>query len=93
MSGGNYSGDAGDCLSGHFGQQFSTKDRDSSCHCAQRYKGGWWFSDCFDSHLNGEYLSGVTSTDTPQGVIWYTWKGSHYSLKTVEMKVRPTRHV
>ena len=50
---GSYSayGTAGDSMTGHHpnnGMKFSTWDRDndklSSTHCAQKYIGGWWFS-------------------------------------------------
>ena len=42
-----YSGTARDSLAYHNGMKFSTWDRDndetSSEHCAQTYKGGWWY--------------------------------------------------
>ncbi|GBM76014.1 Techylectin-5A [Araneus ventricosus] len=87
----DYSGDAGDALSRtHDGQKFSTIDRDndnSTYHCAQKHKGGWWFGDCHTSNLNGMYNSEkVKSAD---GIIWSTWRGPSESLKMTEMKIRP----
>ncbi|CAL1281176.1 unnamed protein product [Larinioides sclopetarius] len=87
----DYSGDAGDALSRtHDGQKFSTIDRDndnSTYHCAQKHKGGWWFADCHTSNLNGMYNSEkVKSAD---GIIWTTWRGPSESLKMTEMKIRP----
>ncbi|XP_071804148.1 microfibril-associated glycoprotein 4-like [Asterias amurensis] len=89
---GNYSGTAGDSLSRHNNQQFSTKDRDNdviSGNCAQIYRGAWWYYNCHDSNLNGEYLGGTT-TAYARGVVWVYWKGYSYSLKTSEMKIRRT---
>ena len=87
----DYTGDAGDSLRRHSGQKFSTKDRDqdksSIGHCAQALKGGWWFDACYDSNLNGPYLSGQQVKYG--GVIWHHWRGDRYSLKETEMKIRP----
>lgn len=48
---GDYSGDAGDSMYYHRSRKFSTKDRDndnnSTINCAQEYKGGWWFDNCY----------------------------------------------
>ena len=46
---GEYSGTAGDSMADHNGMKFSTRDRDNDCHssgshCAQIYKGAWWFN-------------------------------------------------
>ena len=56
------------------GHQFSTKDRDndnSTQNCAEELTGGWWFSDCGQSNLNGNHISetGDPSTD---GILWET---------------------
>ena len=87
----NYTGDAGDSLRIHSGQKFSTPDRDQDIHkkhCAQGWKSGWWFNNCYQSNLNGQYLSG-THGNKLAGVNWYHWRGHKYSLRDAVMMVRP----
>ena len=83
---------AGDSLSYHNGQKFSTKDRDNDIHfgnnCAVQHTGAWWYKNCLHSNLNGRYLVGTTTTYS-EGVIWKTFKGFQYSLKRTEMMIRP----
>lgn len=47
---GKYSGDAGDAMSYHAGQKFSTFDLDNDSwpegNCAQAHTGAWWFNAC-----------------------------------------------
>ena len=74
----------------HKDQPFSTHDADNdawSSNCAVRYKGSWWYKDCYHANLNGQYLPGPHDDHT--GVNWNTWKGDKYSLKETEMKIRP----
>ncbi|KAJ4946279.1 hypothetical protein JOQ06_023947 [Pogonophryne albipinna] len=101
---GSYVGTAGDALSGsyqvgasewasHQGIKFSTHDQDNDNYkgnCAQEDNGGWWFNKCHSAHLNGMYYpNGHYSALTDNGVVWYTWRGWWYSLKTSSMKLRP----
>ncbi|KAI0235902.1 Fibrinogen C domain-containing protein 1-B, partial [Lamellibrachia satsuma] len=91
LSLGQYSGTAGDSLTYHADQQFSTKYRDndrSSSDCANEYKGGWWYNNCHESNLNGQYLHGL-SDPYQKGIVWRTWTGAFTSLKKVAMKLRP----
>ncbi|XP_019640736.1 PREDICTED: ficolin-2-like [Branchiostoma belcheri] len=87
-----YSGTAGDGLTYHNGMYFSTRDREndihSTDHCAQVYKGAWWYRTGHHANLNGLYLVG-THQSLADGVNWVPWKGLQYSLKTSEMKIRP----
>ena len=56
---GGYDGSAGDSLSGHRNQAFSTYDQDNDKHesanCAVVYRGAWWYNKCHSSNLNGEW--------------------------------------
>ncbi|XP_076037588.1 techylectin-5A-like [Oratosquilla oratoria] len=92
LSCGRYKGDAGDNLSSHNGMKFSTKDADNDIHnaanCAEAHLGAWWYTKCHASNLNGKYLQGETK-ENADGVIWHAWRGYYYSLRTVEMKIRP----
>ena len=83
--------DTGDSLTYSAGYSFSTKDRDNdvdSRHCAQEFKGAWWYKICHLANLNGLYLGGP-HTSYADGIEWHTWHGHEYSLKKVEMKLRP----
>jgi ficolin len=93
-------GNAGDAMTvSHDGMQFSTKDRDNDLYknsyynknCAVIYKGAWWYNKCHESNPNGQYYPapGQVSMDG-EGIIWLQWKGLKQSLKTIEMKIRPT---
>ncbi|XP_030610973.1 microfibril-associated glycoprotein 4-like [Archocentrus centrarchus] len=85
-------GGAGDSLSGHNGQKFSTfdKDQDSSgLNCAKLYLGAFWYNNCHHANPNGVYRWGADGTLYAVGVSWYSWKGHDYSLKVISMKIRP----
>ncbi|XP_063594760.1 techylectin-5A-like [Penaeus indicus] len=87
----SYSGDAGDSVTGHSGNRFSTKDRDhdlADLNCAQSYKGAWWYTKCHSTNLNGVYYRGHHESYA-DGINWVNWHGHHYSLKTVTMKIKP----
>ena len=91
----------GDSLRAQNNRPFTTKDRDngrsmigdgsSSSNCAEEKQGAFWYrygGSCAYANLNGEYLSNGTRSFT--GVYWYDWKrSSSYSLKRVEMKIKP----
>ncbi|XP_076326275.1 techylectin-5B-like [Tachypleus tridentatus] len=95
MSYENYEGNAGDAMAVHNHRNFSTFDRDndlknSSPSCAEKYRAGWWFDVCHKANLNGPYERGLHEP-TGRGINWEPWTGLHYSLKAVEMKVRPKK--
>jgi hypothetical protein len=77
----------GDSLDYHRNQKFTTFDVDNDnldINCAQTQYGGWWFNECDYSNLNGQY--GINSDE---GVEWYLWVESRFSLKKAEMKIKP----
>ncbi|TEA29664.1 hypothetical protein DBR06_SOUSAS510258 [Sousa chinensis] len=83
---------AGDSLTPHKDQFFSTKDQDndkSSSNCAVQFQGAWWYDSCHSSNLNGRYLGGP-HTSYANGVNWRSWRGYNYSYKATTMKVRLT---
>ena len=80
-----------DSLLVHKGMRFSTGDRDhdkSHFNCAGRYEGGWWFNDCHDSFLNGQYYQSTYNVPSAHGVQWYYWRNYPYSLKSCSMKIK-----
>ena len=87
-----FPGTAGDSFGYQRGMPFSTRDIDNDPyhkHCAVIYKGAWWYSTCHSSNLNGFYYLG-SHQSFADGVNWGKWKGSYYSLKKTEMKLRPS---
>ena len=60
-------------------------------NCASQYNAGWWYDKCFNkASLNGPYSSNE-SVSSWTGIHWTTWKPANYSLKAVEMKIRPNK--
>ena len=43
--------------------------------CINCVQGGWWFNTCFNSHLNGPCVSGVTLKFGLVLFFLYAWKG------------------
>ncbi|XP_066560927.1 ficolin-1-A [Amia ocellicauda] len=87
------SGNAGDYLSYNNQASFSTYDRDNDDYnyyyyynCASNYQGAWWYKSCTYVNLNGYYYPYYYYS----GSYGINWPGvSYYSLKFVEMKIRP----
>ncbi|RXG68461.1 Angiopoietin-4 [Armadillidium vulgare] len=93
-----YKGDAGDSLSYHVGQKWSTYDMDNDAwptqSCARDHEGAWWYKTCETSNLNGLYLHGpVPPGEEYKGIYWYDFHGPQYSLWRTRMMVRRGGHV
>ncbi|XP_071388857.1 fibrinogen-like protein 1 [Centroberyx affinis] len=81
--------------SGSGGVKFSTYDQpnddgseNGAAKCIRHDKSGWWFSRCESGNPNGHYYKGPYQAMTEDGVVWYTWHGWWYSIKSVVMMVR-----
>ncbi|XP_030075594.1 angiopoietin-related protein 4 [Microcaecilia unicolor] len=74
--------------------RFSTRDRDQDLkpdiNCAKHLSGGWWFSSCGHTNLNGRYFHSIPRQrhERKQGIFWKTWKGRYYPLKATVIKMR-----
>ena len=85
-----YRGTAGDSMDHHNNYPFSTKDNDndpSGGNCAETYHGAWWYNNCHNSNLNGQYYMGAHA-DYAVGINWAQYKGFHYSYRKAVMKVK-----
>nr|XP_037866421.1 fibrinogen C domain-containing protein 1 isoform X3 [Bombyx mori] len=89
---GTYYGTAGDSLSYHAGQKFSTFDVDNDewkdGSCAQEHGGAWWYKECDKSNLNGKY-STTTEENKGQSIYWISFKVPNYPLSKTKMMIRP----
>ena len=69
--------------------QFTTKDRDNDVNtngnCALNNNGAWWYNSCHNANPNGLYKGGARA----HGVTWSLFRGQDYSLKYMDMKLRP----
>ncbi|XP_022221690.2 angiopoietin-related protein 7-like [Drosophila obscura] len=97
---GGYTGTAGDSLTYHKGNKFSTFDRDNdsanNMNCAQYHLAGWWFKNCIQSNLNAPYLDYQYNViqvplDRTRYISWNSFYGSKMELplKSVQMMIRP----
>ncbi|CAF1440710.1 unnamed protein product, partial [Didymodactylos carnosus] len=88
---------AGDSISAPWdtanGSPFSTFDNDNDKlfydNCALTYHGAWWFTSCFQSHLNGQYIrSPLALYNTARnGIHWNTY-GLYHSMRETTMRIR-----
>uniref|UniRef100_A0A673J6C9 Microfibril-associated glycoprotein 4-like n=1 Tax=Sinocyclocheilus rhinocerous TaxID=307959 RepID=A0A673J6C9_9TELE len=82
-------GGAGDSLSTHNDQKFSTFDKDQdpwAYNCAKYHLGGFWYNSCHNANPNGLYLWTEASPHSTIGVVWLTWKEN--SMKSIIMKIK-----
>lgn len=62
----------------------------STGNCAHFHKGGWWYNACAHSNLNGVwYRGGHYRSKYQDGIFWAEYRGGSYSLKAVQMMIRP----
>ena len=92
---GAYSGDAGDSFSLNHNSSFSTYDKDNdSCSsdmdCVAEHTAAWWHACCADCQLTGKYYDGGHSESIYDGITWWNWKKSSYSMKAAVMKIKPS---
>ncbi|XP_070068424.1 ficolin-1-like [Drosophila takahashii] len=91
---GSYSGTAGDSLSDSKGQQFSTFDVNNygsfNKVCAQFHLGAWWYKDCGESNLNGQYFDYYRDlpNDKARFISWNSFNNTA-PFKFVQMMIRP----
>ncbi|XP_031767403.2 fibrinogen C domain-containing protein 1-like isoform X1 [Galleria mellonella] len=89
---GSYYGTAGDSLSYHAGQKFSTLDIDNDewkdGSCAMEHGGAWWYKECDKSNLNGKY-SMSADEHRGQSVYWISFKDPNSPLTKSKMMIRP----
>ncbi|XP_029363170.1 microfibril-associated glycoprotein 4-like [Echeneis naucrates] len=84
-------GDAGDSLANHNNMKFTAYDKDQDRwdkNCAQSFLGAFWYNGCHTANPNGMYAPHGAITHENVHVIWQTWKGWNYSLKTIALKMR-----
>ncbi|KAM8850016.1 tenascin-N [Spinachia spinachia] len=85
---GTYSGTAGDAMTYHQGQAWTTVDKDNDItmsNCALNHHGAWWYKNCHLTNINGKW----GDTRHSVGMNWKPWKGHVVSLDFTEMKIRP----
>ncbi|XP_078143953.1 angiopoietin-related protein 4 isoform X2 [Centroberyx gerrardi] len=78
------------------GLPFSTRDQDNDqkndTNCAKHLSGGWWFSNCGRSNLNGRFFQSPPPKQRhqrKQGIFWKTWRGRYYPLKSTAIMIAP----
>ncbi|XP_018975637.2 microfibril-associated glycoprotein 4-like [Cyprinus carpio] len=85
-------GGAGDSLSNHNGQKFSTFDKDQDSdkrNCAKTFLGAFWYNRCHYTNPNGVYLWGEDPTIFAIGNVWYTWQNNYaVGMKSISMKIK-----
>uniref|UniRef100_A0A3Q3DVH0 Angiopoietin-related protein 4-like n=1 Tax=Hippocampus comes TaxID=109280 RepID=A0A3Q3DVH0_HIPCM len=84
----------GSLMTGAAGLPFSTADRDNDLaadvNCAELHSGGWWFSSCGASNLNGKYPRRPGPVRwQPRRMFWTNTMGQKNSLSTTLMKLAP----
>ncbi|KAM6921889.1 angiopoietin-related protein 4-like [Xenentodon cancila] len=82
---------------GAVGRPFSTADRDNDLaadtNCAELLSGGWWFSSCGESNLNGKYPRHPRllrrQHSRRQAMFWTNTRGQRDTPRTTLLKIAP----
>ncbi|XP_062994083.1 angiopoietin-related protein 3 [Elgaria multicarinata webbii] len=76
--------------------KFSTKDhvnnRERKISCQENDSGGWWYSACEETNLNGKYLKPNSKGKLERkkrGLYWKPQKGRPYLLKSTKLMIHP----
>uniref|UniRef100_A0A182N3F4 Fibrinogen C-terminal domain-containing protein n=1 Tax=Anopheles dirus TaxID=7168 RepID=A0A182N3F4_9DIPT len=81
-------GDAKDSLRPSDGMKFSTPDRDNDEHagsCAAFYASGWWYRNCMNCNLNGQFKQFDPNNATMN---WFGFRDDLQGLKEATMMIR-----
>ncbi|XP_053104290.1 angiopoietin-related protein 3 [Hemicordylus capensis] len=77
--------------------KFCTKDHgnntERTINCPESDSGGWWFSACEETNLNGKYIKTSSKgklEKKKRGLYWKPQKGRSYLLKSTKMMIHPT---
>ncbi|KAK2909540.1 hypothetical protein Q8A67_005377 [Cirrhinus molitorella] len=84
-------GGAGDSLTFHDGQKFTTLDQDHDAadfNCAKHRLGAFWYKNCIKTNPNGVYLWGAEPVLYGIGNVWLTWKNLTEGMKSISMKIK-----
>ncbi|KAM3620039.1 uncharacterized protein V6R79_017419 [Siganus canaliculatus] len=82
---------------GASGLPFSTADRDNDLaaevNCADLLSGGWWFSSCGESNLNGRFPRRLRALRRQkhrrQGMFWTSMTGQNIPVTATLLKIAP----
>ncbi|XP_059164081.1 fibrinogen-like protein A [Physella acuta] len=83
-----FSGNGTRILEDNSNRWFATYDRaydSSGIYCATWLQGGWWYSGCGYTNLNGVW----SNREFMKGLIWYYITQDKNRINTSEMKIRP----
>uniref|UniRef100_A0A7M5X396 Fibrinogen C-terminal domain-containing protein n=1 Tax=Clytia hemisphaerica TaxID=252671 RepID=A0A7M5X396_9CNID len=74
------------------GSKFSTRDDDNdratTMHCGDKWKTGWWFTNCGGCYLHNVY-SGVPDVPKRHGITCGRLRGDFESFKKLVISIRP----
>ena len=69
--------------------KFSTYDNDNDLdddNCAEDWKGGWWYKNCYEANLNGRYI--MPQHINFEAIVWFHWRNEFTACSYADMKIR-----